>query len=157
MQRSLNGTYKYGHLYDNANPVPTNERLRATRTICKSPFAQDQNAVYYFGGYDCARDTSNNTSWIYKGVLAKIPTGINETSLGNSITIYPNPTNSTLFIKSETNNLLQYQILNAIGQTIQKENVKGNSIDASSLQKGIYFIQVKDEKGKLFITKFIKE
>jgi len=157
MQRSLNGTYKYGHLYDNANPVPTNERLRATRTICKSPFAQDQNAVYYFGGYDCARDTSNNTSWIYKGVLAKIPTGINETSLGNSITIYPNPTNTTLFIKAENNNLLQYQILNAIGQIIQQTSLSGNSIDVSGLPNGIYTIRFTTNKKETSLYKFIKQ
>jgi len=61
--RYQNGTYKYGHIYDNNHPVPAGQSLRATRTICKSPFIQDSNRVYYFGGYDCANDTSNNTSW----------------------------------------------------------------------------------------------
>jgi hypothetical protein len=157
MQRSLNGTYKYGHIYDNANPVPTNEGLRACRTICKSPFTQDQNAVYYFGGYDAANDTSNNTAWIYKGVLATIPTGLNETSLVNSLTIYPNPTNTTLFIKTENNNPLQYQITNSLGQVLNHEKLNGNNIDVSSLQKGIYFIQLKYEKGQFFVSKFLKE
>jgi hypothetical protein len=55
-----------GDIFDNANPVPSGSRLRATRTICKSPFPEEPY-TYYFGGYDAARDTSNNTSWIYKG------------------------------------------------------------------------------------------
>jgi len=42
-----------------------------------------------------------------------------------------------------------------IGKLMHKEN--GNSIDVSTLQKGIYFIQLRDENGKLFTSKFIKE
>jgi hypothetical protein len=156
MQRSLSGTYKYGHIYDNTNPLPNNERLRATRTICKSPFTQDQNAVYYFGGYDCAQDTSNNTSWIYKGVLASPQIGIDETYFVNSLTIYPNPTNTILFIKSENNNPLNFQILNSIGQVVQQEKIKGNSINVSSLLNGIYIIRFFDNENQSSIYKFIK-
>lgn len=160
MQRSLDGTYKYGHIYDNANPVPTNERLRACRTICKSPFTQDQNDVYYFGGYDCAQDTSNNTSWIYKGVLATTPTGIDETSLGSSITIYPNPTTGSLNISNLPENFNgQVTIINSIGQKVLNEYKTGASfqLDTQSLGRGIYFIQFKGEKGRFFTTKLFKE
>jgi hypothetical protein len=90
-------------------------------------------------------------------VLATIPTGLNETSFSSSISIYPNPTNTTLFIKTETNNSVQYQIINSIGQVLQQEKLKGTSIDVSSLSKGIYFIQLKDENGLVFTSKFIKE
>ncbi|MFZ4543589.1 MAG: T9SS type A sorting domain-containing protein [Saprospiraceae bacterium] len=157
MQRSLNGTYKYGHIYDNANPLPTNKRLRACRTICKSPFAEDQNAVYYFGGYDCAQDTSNNTSWIYKGVLAKKPTSVSDVDFNLSHIIYPNPVLTTLYIGSNYSNVKQYQIINSLGQVLQISSIKDNSIDVSFLQKGIYYIQLKDDCGGFKVSKFIKE
>jgi len=157
MQRTLNGTYKYGHIYDNNNPVPSNERLRATRTICKSPFEEDQNEVYYFGGYDCAQDTSNNTSWIYKGVLTNLPTQLNEKLSNTSISVYPNPTTNSLFLKAEINSLNQYRITNSIGQLMLKGTVNGNSINVSSIKNGIYFIQLKDEKTNVAFARFIKE
>jgi hypothetical protein len=44
-----------------------------------------------------------------------------------------------------------------MGQVIMYERLNGNSIDVSSLQSGIYFIRLKDEKGQWFHSKFIKE
>ncbi len=82
--------------------------------------------------------------------------GVNEKSLGNSIVVYPNPVNTTLFKKTENNNVLQYQITNALGRVMQQANLYDNSIDVSGLPKGIYFIQLKDDKGKYYASKFFK-
>jgi hypothetical protein len=153
--RSVDGSYRYQKVYDFANPVPAGQNLRAIRTICKSPFPQD-SGTYFMGGYDCARDTSKNTAWIYKGVLASIPTEINEKLISNSISIYPNPTNSNLFIKTENHNSLQYIVTNSIGQVIKQANVIGDRIEVSWLQRGIYFIQLKDDTGKYYASKFFK-
>jgi hypothetical protein len=76
--------------------------------------------------------------------------------ISSSISIYPNPTNTTLFIKTESNNSLQYQITNSIGQVLHQEKVNGNIIDVSSLREGIYFILFRDAKGSVFVTKFFK-
>ena len=154
--RFKDGTYQYGDIFDNKNPVPNGKNLRACRTICKSPFPEEPN-TYYFGGYDCASDTSNNTSWIYKGVITGGTSVDDVIFKDENFIIYPNPTNTTLFIKTENNNSLQYQISNSIGQVIQQEQLNGNSIDVSNLQRGFYFIQLKDENGNLFTSKFIKE
>jgi hypothetical protein len=67
--RHLDSAYEHGYLYDEANPVPDGQSLRATRTIAVSPFPEDEGRVFYFGGYDCANQESHDTAWIYRGVL----------------------------------------------------------------------------------------
>ena len=42
--------------------------------------------------------------------------------------------------------------MNVLGKVIETPEISGNSIDVSSLQKGIYFLSV-DSK----VTRFIKE
>ncbi len=155
--RSENGEYTYNRIFDQYDPLSKRKYgLRATRAICPSPFPGEKN-VFYVGGFDQTGSAWGNTIWIYKGVLTTIPSGINETLLSTSLIIYPNPTNTTLFIKTENIALHQYQITNSIGQVLQNGKLTGNNIDVSRLPKGIYFIQLKDEKGQLFLSKFIKE
>src|SRR5690554_334403 len=98
--RHQDGTYQWNYIYDYLNPVPDGESLRATRTIRKSPFPQDGNNTYYFGGYDCLSDTSHNTAWICKGVLHRLTAEMTEfESQMSKVKIYPNP--SHRFVKLE--------------------------------------------------------
>lgn len=73
--------------------------------------------------------------------------------LSTDFAIYPNPTNSILNIKvKETTNII---IVNMLGATVatQKLNAGNNSIDVSTLTKGIYFVQSSNGGA----VKFIKE
>jgi D-alanyl-D-alanine carboxypeptidase len=89
--------------------------------------------------------------------LMNNPLTVSDLSLSiQAITIYPNPTNTTLFIKTENQISHQYQITNSIGQTMKQDKLIGNGVDVSSLPKGLYFIQLKDNKGKVCISKFVK-
>jgi len=157
MQRNLSGQYKLGHIYDNAHPVPSGEALRGTRTIVKSPFPEDSSLVYYFGGYDCAGDTSNNTAWIYKGVLANLTTGINENYLLSDISIYPNPVSDFITIDSEAH-LSRYKIFDAQGRIIQTGEITGgDKIYLSHLRQGIFFLQLQGGTGSFKTFKLIKQ
>ena len=83
-------------------------------------------------------------------------TGINELSLLQNITIYPNPTSSEITINSSVK-FTTIKILNAIGQILLTQE-SSSIVSVSTLSKGIYFIELYDEKGKLLkIGKFIKE
>jgi hypothetical protein len=157
--RGASGNYSYGNIYDPTNPLPSGEKLKACRTIIRSPFTSDGDTVFYFGGYDAGgAGLKHNTAWIYKGILAtNMTTGILENFNTNEFSIYPNPSNTALFIKTENNIFNQYKIINFVGQLIIETNLNGNSIDVSTLQTGIYFLQLKNENGRLFTTKFIKE
>ncbi len=91
-------------------------------------------------------------------VITDFTSQVSDPSISNElITIYPNPTSTTLFIGAENHFFNHYQITNTAGQLLQQSVLKENKIDVSSLNPGIYFIQFKDDKGKVFLSKFIKE
>ena len=81
----------------------------------------------------------------------------NQQTTKNKITVYPNPTNKTLFINIDNNSSIEYQIENSIGHVIQQEKLSGNSIDVSSLSNGIYIIRFTNNKNEISLYKFIKQ
>ena len=69
--------------------------------------------------------------------------GVSEQSENNSpFSIYPNPTNDYLFIKSEAEYRFDLQLLNSLSQVIlEKKNVLGNQmIDVQELPSGVYYL-----------------
>ena len=83
--------------------------------------------------------------------------GINEGSyLENSISIFPNPSSSTLFIESQKLNIGTLQIIDAMGKGIK--NVKINNqktrIDINNFPRGIYFVRIETTEG-VFTKKII--
>jgi hypothetical protein len=59
--------------------------------------------------------------------------------------VYPNPTSSTLYIKSTSNS--NRELFNSIGQLLF--TTKENEIDMSKFSKGIYYIKVENEVKKV--------
>jgi hypothetical protein len=101
-------------------------------------------------------NTTDNNSDIF---LAKLSSsaGINEFDNSFDISIFPNPTknNFTIIAPPATK---QIQILNSIGQIIQKTIVDGQTnLNFSLSDSGLYFIQVMTDKKtvtrKLIVTK----
>jgi len=159
MRNSL-AQYHYCQVIDSSNSIPSRFGLRGTRTILQSPFSEDSGSVYYLGGFDAHNGPHTNSAWIYKATVRPelvLTTIINNALNSKQISVYPNPTNTTLFIQSESNNPLQYQIINSLGQIVLHGSVNENSIDVSRLFRGIYFIQLNDKKGQVLTSKFIKE
>jgi hypothetical protein len=79
----------------------------------------------------------------------------------NEFQLYPNPVKDKLFI-SATNpaDILKFKIFNIEGkllnnQTLMLENQ--TSINVSQLSKGIYFLNIEDENGRIEVKKFLKE
>jgi len=85
-----------------------------------------------------------------------VSTGINDIEK-NSVSIYPNPVSSTLFL----NNIEGTQIIrisNILGETVQSNKVSGNftTINVNKLSNGVYFISLIDVNGVANTRKFIK-
>jgi hypothetical protein len=98
--------------------------------------------------------TQNNcsdTSSCYNIVI----TGIVENRFASAVTIYPNPSTEVINILGEA--MSTVEVLNSFGQTIIK--VKGtNTIDISGIAKGLYFIEVSNDRNEVIsISKIIKE
>ncbi len=85
-----------------------------------------------------------------------IVTGINELSNSLYISVYPNPANDNLTIESSQNALID--ITNIQGQLIKSIATNSNktNVDVSALPSGVYFVEVKTEKG-VAVRKFVKE
>ena len=73
----------------------------------------------------------------------------------DDISVFPNPTNNILNIKSQGRDVETIKIITVQGILI-KEISKSTQIDVSELATGVYFIQVLSE-GKSITKKFIKQ
>ncbi|NRR91101.1 T9SS type A sorting domain-containing protein [Winogradskyella undariae] len=72
----------------------------------------------------------------------------------NEISIYPNPTKSTINIKTESN-VANVSVYSLLGKEVIKTNTK--TVDVSSLSEGIYLIKVIDLDGNQHVKRFIKK
>ncbi|MGF7138115.1 phospholipase D-like domain-containing protein [Roseimarinus sediminis] len=110
-----------------------------------------------------------NTLIIYDQLLAElyyheveavyansIPTAVNEL-LSAQFTIYPNPVNKELSISGESQ-LRSLSIFDLSGRLllIRKLEATSESVDLSSLSKGIYMLKVDSEEGS-FIKRLVKQ
>ncbi|MCO6501162.1 MAG: T9SS type A sorting domain-containing protein [Vicingus serpentipes] len=87
------------------------------------------------------------------------PVSINELNK-KEINIYPNPAQNTIHISGVYNNNnignKEVKIIDVLGKTIYSSIINSTNyqIDVSELSRGVYFIQLNDNK---LISKFIKE
>lgn len=90
-----------------------------------------------------------------------------DTSLGtdsfsrNGLTLYPNPANDTFFLKSNANlGLHSIKIIDLTGKTIMQQelaDVETNTVNVSSIAKGMYMVEVNSISGKQFQSKLVVE
>ena len=84
-------------------------------------------------------------------------TGLNEQNILSVFYIYPNPASTLLYFDGAGNEEdFTFALYKTTGQFLMKGKCK-NQIDVSSLNPGIYFLQVIDKNGKSTSIKFIKE
>ncbi len=79
--------------------------------------------------------------------------GINANNLLD-FTIYPNPTSGKLTVQSNQT-IKNIEVYTQLGQLILSAPNK-NEIDISSLNSGIYFMKISDEKGNTIVKKVVK-
>ena len=72
------------------------------------------------------------------------------------ISIYPNPVINSFKILSPLK-IEKVEIFNVLGQKSTVQNVKSNTVDISTLSKGIYILKVYQENAKVATKKIIKK
>ncbi len=82
-------------------------------------------------------------------------TGLSDFKFQNKIFIYPNPTSNFLNFKSDLT-IKKVEIFNLTGQKLLW-NENTNSIDVSDLTIGTYIMEVTEQTGKKYRTKFLKK
>jgi hypothetical protein len=108
--------------------------------------------------YDSLYKMSSSNSMITVNVINGLTTNINQnTTNNNSISIYPNPTNSFINIDDEKKQFQNatIEIKNYLGQVVFT-NPFASQINLQNLSTGMYFLTVKD-KDYLKTVKIIKE
>ena len=74
---------------------------------------------------------------------------------GPSFSLYPNPTNNTIYFTGEISNY-SYAIFNILGKRISNGILSEKKLDIANLTPGIYSFQLQNEKG-MTTKKFIKK
>ena len=79
----------------------------------------------------------------------------------SDVELYPNPTNGLINIAgTDISNIKEISIFNQLGQRVMNLNasqLNNNSFDISDLNKGIYFVQLKDNSNNSKTMKIVKE
>ena len=90
-------------------------------------------------------------------ILNRKTSSLDEIDIDNKVEVYPNPSSKEINISSQYI-INSIEILSTLGQKVYKEkiNTTNKTIDISALNKGIYIIELKTEKGVIH-KKFIKE
>lgn len=79
----------------------------------------------------------------------------NEIEKAKEVSIYPNPAEDLLNISGISSNI-EYEIFTVLGQKVSVGKASGNAINVHHLEKGIYFIHLKDKENSTRM-KFIKK
>jgi len=132
----------------NSNNVITHTDTMAFRpAFFRSMSKLSDNSMFY---------TSDHTFLIGNG---KNPTGINTINGKNeTVTIYPNPTTTGWYIKSNSNGILS--LYTEDGRLIRTATINKNvpnSIEATSIVPGIYFYVLRTQDGNIQNGKLCKQ
>jgi Secretion system C-terminal sorting domain/FG-GAP-like repeat len=105
-------------------------------------------------------DGSANGSFGEFNIIITELVSINEDDKGNTFHMYPNPANDIVFLNMKNHTNCNIQFINSIGKIcLEKElPLEQNSVEISSLQKGLYIIRInKNNGGIIYTEKFIKK
>ena len=122
-----------------------------------SSISSQQNPTHTYvtpGTYSVILTSCNGNCCDDTSMLIGVVSGITELDLNKSISIYPNPTNNTLFITSTSQQLQTLAVYNLSGQKLLEQSFTPQ-IDVTNLTNGVYFIEVKS-KEDLVRKRFLK-
>ncbi|MDX6183650.1 glycosyl hydrolase family 18 protein [Flavobacterium sp. Fl-77] len=116
--------------------------------------------TYNFGIY--IQNSGVNLNWFRitksaAALTAKMtsPETVDEKTIA-SLTVYPSPTQETLFFSTEISGASVSIINSQGGQTLSEQKVNNNSVDVSGLKTGIYLILV-EKDGIKTVRRFVKK
>lgn len=106
----------------------------------------DGSHLYYSCGYTPDKGRLNET-W-----MTDIPLRLKDELTEFELQIYPNPFNDVLNIKADVNHQTMLRVENTLGEIVlalQIDEKTENEIPVSFLERGIYFVRLKNEKGEV--------
>lgn len=125
------------------------------QSIPMSQYADGVTRTLNFFSRTYAVNNSVTNFFIDNVVLLTCPVGITENQLAQSIEIFPNPSSISVVIKlnglqSDTEmQLLDVHSRSIYKAFIQKSKTANHTIDVSKLSKGVYFLNLRNEKATI--------
>jgi len=91
------------------------------------------------------------SQYISVKINEEIISGVDE-NLAATFEVYPNPTNNTLYINGDVQDVT---IFNAVGQQVLFVESR-NEINVEDLSEGLYFVRISDKNGNSIVKKIVK-
>ena len=160
---TFTGTY----VYDPINDIMESDEFTRTNTDCVFPY-HNQFETQYFAAvrgwwyYEVSDDGIGMQLHIFDGPFNKLSAIFTNYSLSSTdfeianISVYPNPTNSEIFIESKSDPITNADLYDLVGNKIQSLTDNTDSIDFSDLASGIYLLRIFTEQGST-VKKIIKQ
>ena len=76
------------------------------------------------------------------GVIYMKGLGLSENYTRLELSVYPNPSNGFFYLKFDDNEALQYELRDYAGHLMQVGQLTGNTVNCTSLQKGVYLLHL---------------
>lgn len=115
------------------------------------------NIALLFSALNLAASCDSWIDDVYIGLFSD-PESIDENEINNIVTISPNPVNNFLNINTNNNLENEISIYDLTSKIIHRSSfVKETKITTSQLSKGMYIYEIKNNKGILKKSTFIKE
>ncbi|MBP6185543.1 MAG: T9SS type A sorting domain-containing protein [Saprospiraceae bacterium] len=108
-------------------------------------------------GGDPAIVKTKNEDYLMIFVGAPGITSLDDGALTSTVHIYPNPANRLIHIQTEGTNIIRYDIMNMLGQLVQKGEGTTEEINISALPSGKYVILLYQSDGNIKQLKIIKQ
>jgi pregnancy-associated plasma protein-A/type IX secretion system substrate protein len=129
--------------------IPTSSQW-AEVTVNLAPFVGQKNLILAF------RNINHGGNNLYIDDLNVTVVSVNEVIAGVNLNVYPNPTEGLLNVSTKFENPENMQIIvtDALGQAVYKTHPKTTmgeltTLDLRSASKGIYFVELRTEKGSV--------
>lgn len=105
------------------------------------------------GWYSVTVTDSNGCKGVGQIYVFVWPVGINNPEFDQSISIFPNPANSFLYVQSEDQIIDQLDLYNALGELIKRldDDSKTFQLDLNGFAEGIYFVRITSRSGESLI------
>ncbi|MHB8261342.1 MAG: zinc-dependent metalloprotease [Bacteroidia bacterium] len=112
--------------------------------------------------FENVTDYGNNLYIDNINIMASNTIGIKEINLNDNVSVYPNPSDGTVFVNVTVNNIgkVNIRIYNLLGETVSEQSdnsstAKSFNFDLTNLSNAVYFVEIKTDMGGSAIKKLV--
>ena len=119
----------------------------------------EPNPTYYYAFKALTNAGTQDTIWTYSNVFRSELLNPVKESIVKSLTSFPNPCIDDLTIELPDYETGQIEILDVFGRKIQSikvQSINQLKIDVRDLNHGLYFLKLRTDKNKIYLSKFVK-